>query len=105
MNGHRRHAAARAALVRELELDGSVVLRLTGPSHVDLVRIDPSGRVSFYEIKTSVRENGPPGLGLTEGERVMAEWAWSHSVPYVVARFHVSNAGGVETVRRVTERS
>ena len=103
MNRHRRHAAARAALVRELELDGSLVLRPTGPSRVDLVRIDPSGCVSLYEVKTSTA-HFRRGLGLTDGERRVAEWARSHSVPYVVARFHVSNAGGVETVRRVTER-
>ena len=100
MNGHRRHAAARAALARDLELDGSMVIRPTGPSHVDLVRIDPSGRVWLYEIKTSVNRFRR-GFGLTAGERGAASWAAAHGVPYVLARFRVSHAGGVETVERL----
>ncbi|HUZ80409.1 MAG TPA: hypothetical protein VMV28_07335 [Thermoplasmata archaeon] len=103
MNGHQRHELARRELVRDLESDGSVVIRPTGPSHVDLVRIDPSGRPWLYEIKTSVdpdRSFSPSSL--TDGERGMATWAAAHGVPYVVARFHVSNAGGVETVRRLS---
>lgn len=100
MNGHRRHATARAALVRDLELDGSLVVRATGPSHVDLVRIDPTGRAWLYEIKTSTTGTYR-GLGLTQGERDAAEWAAAHGVPYVVARFRVSDAGGSRTVERL----
>ena len=101
MNGTRRHAAARAALARELALDGSLVLRTTGPSCVDLVRVGPTGRAQLYEIKTAVDGKFARGYGLTDGERGTEAWASAHGVPYVVARFHVSNAGGVATVRRV----
>ena len=77
-----------------------MVLRMTGPSHVDLVRIDPTGRGWLYEVKTSV-DGRLNGYRLTDGERGAEAWATAHGVPYTIARFHVSNAGGVETVRRV----
>ena len=101
MNGNRRHAAARSALARDLELDGSLVVRTTGPSCVDLVRVDPTGRARLYELKTAVDGTFAHGYRLTDGERGVEAWAAAHGVPYVVARYHVSNAGGVETVRRV----
>ena len=100
MNGNRRHAEARSVLARDLERDGSMVLRTTGPSHVDLVRIDPTGRGWLYEVKTAT-DGRLNGYRLTDGERGAEAWASAHGVPYVVARFHVSNAGGVGTVRRV----
>ena len=101
MNGQRRHAEARSVLARDLARDGSMVLRTTGPSHVDLVRIDPAGRGWLYEVKTSVDGKLGRGYRLTDGERGAEAWAAAHGVPYAIARYHVSNAGGVETVRRV----